>query len=119
MKKVLSCVLLVTMMVSMFVVTTVFAGTPAADANGITPYAIINSTDVGNITTKEGGAKAEAVEDNGKSVIKLTPQSDKPYIGIVIPVSKIQQPAAGTTWYAKMKLRYDNSMTYLPDKGIQ
>ena len=117
MKKVLSCILLVTMVASMFVVMTVSAGTPTADANGITPFAVVDSTDIGNIVVADGSFDKEVVSDNGKDVILLSNPS-KPYFRFDIKKDNIKQMAKGTTWYIKTKFRFSKD-TEFADEASQ
>ena len=108
MKKVLSYILLVTMIASMFVVTTVSAGTPTADEKGITPYAIIDSSNIDDIVVADGSFDKAVASDGGKDVIKLSNPSAH-YFRFNVNNTNAE---SGVRWYIKTKFRFSESTTF-------
>ncbi len=86
-------------------ITVVSPKSPATDQNGITPYAIIDSSNIDDIVVADGTFDKEVVSDGGTDVILLSNPS-KPYFRFDIKKDNIKQMDAGTTWYIKTRFRF-------------
>ena len=89
-------------------ITVVSPKSPATDQNGITPYAIIDSSNIDDIVVADGSFDKAVASDGGKDVIKLSNPSAH-YFRFNVNNTNAE---SGVRWYIKTKFRFSESTTF-------